>query len=442
MAWFDRITRVGRKRNEPARDTAVYPRLMNIGGMSYTRDRPMVKPTPSNLRRFAKSTFARRAIKTVKDPISTLDWEIGPKEGVDLNPELERQIEVTTACFAKPNRDDSFSTLIEQVVEDLLICGAGAVEHQLGGDQIRPLWMWPVDALSIQVFAGWSGDNSDPRYWQALGYGNVGGVQGRPIRNDELVYIRLDPSNETPFGLGAIEVAFATINRLLGVQDFAGKVASNATPQTLLFFEGLAAEDLDKIRVYWRNEVEGRGNVPIFGGDGKVTDVKLRGNDDDALFLKFQEILVREIFAAVGVSPQNAGIEKDVNRNTAEVAEDRDWRMTIVPVAKRCAMYLNREIVEESLGFSQIEFKWVGLDRDDEEASANIFEIRYKNNAITPNQERARLNQPPLESPWGDLLYVDTQIAMQAARSAAVVDDDELPQPSNSPAKPAKPKGR
>lgn len=437
MAWYDRIGRIGRRRNEPKRDTELYPRLMNIGGMRYTRDRPMVKPTPANLRRFAKTVYARRLIKSIKDPIAMLDWEIAPKEGVELNPELQRQIDVTTHCFAKPNHDDSFSTLIEQVIEDQITCGAGAIEHQLGGDPLRPLWMWPTDAMSIQIFAGWNGDNNDPRYWQALGYGNVGGQQGRPIRNDELVFARVDPNTESPFGIGAIEVAFSTINRLLGVQSFAGNVASNATPENMLFFKGLASEDLDRIRTYWRNEVEGQGNAPIFGGDAEPEAIPLRGAKDEALFLKYHEVLIRELFAAGGMSPQNAGLEHDVNRNTSEVAEDRDWRLTIVPTARRLSMHLNREVIEAKLGFSQIEHKWVGLDRDDEEASAKIYEIRYKNNMITPNEERGRLNLPRLDNPWADLTFADAQIAMQAARSAAVVDDDELPKPSNNAPAPA-----
>jgi hypothetical protein len=37
------------------------------------------------------------------------------------------------------------------------------------------------------------------------------------------------------------------------------------------------------------------------------------------------------------------------------------------------------------LGFSQLRFKFVGLDREDELANASIYKIRYEANAITPN---------------------------------------------------------
>src|SRR5213076_2596161 len=77
--------------------------------------------------------MARRAINAIKSPIAMLDWEIVPLPGIELNSELSRQIEIATTCFASPNNDDSFRTLVEQVVEDYLV-GAGAIEKQIGGD--------------------------------------------------------------------------------------------------------------------------------------------------------------------------------------------------------------------------------------------------------------------------------------------------------------------
>lgn len=430
--------RLGRPRREPHRDSAIYPRLLSIGSQRRWGTKPVLKPSPSNLRQFAKSVYARRAINAIKSPIATLPWEVTVKSGVNLNSELQRQIDVVTACFAQPNRDDSFRSFIEQVTEDLLTCGGGCFEHQLGGDEARPVWIWPVDALSIQIYPDWDGDNAKPRYYQSLGYSNVGGNDGRPLRNDELVYIKGDPTTYSPFGLGPLEVAFLSISRLLGTAEYAGNIASNAHPENLLFFPGATTDDTNRIRAFWQNEVEGQGKVPIFGGgDGSdkasAIVLKLRGANDDALFLKYQEVLVREIAASFGVSPQNLAIERDVNRDTAEVAEDRDWRQVIIPTAHLLASYINREVIAGRLGFSQIEFRFTGLDRDDEMASAKIFEIRYKNNVFTPNEERARLGMAPSNSEWADLNFADVQIAIDAARGAASIIDPDIEQPEPKP---------
>ncbi|WP_241019032.1 phage portal protein [Paraburkholderia sp. Tr-20389] len=407
-------------RKAPGRETTAYARLMNLGSIRYQKDRPLFKATPSNLRMFSKTVYARRAINRIKGAIAMLDWEIGPKAGVDLNSELQRQIDVATMCFQRPNNDDSFRTLIEQAVEDYLVAGAGAIEQETGGDKSRPLWMWPVDSLSIQVFAGWQGGKDEARYFQTLGYGNVGGQQGIALTNEQLIYIRKDPTTENPFGYGCLEVAFASINRLLGVADYAGNLASNSQPENLLQFLQLDPTQLDRVREWWRNEIEGQGMTPILGGE-EVKVHKLRGTDDSALYLKYQEMLQREIATAFELSPQNLGVEADVNRNTSEVADDRDWDGAIIPAATNFASHLTREAIEARLGFSQIEFRFLGLDRDDELNLAQVFETEYKNNASTPNEYRARKGMPPMDSDWADMPFADVEIAIKGAMGAKQV---------------------
>lgn len=423
---LQRIARLGRPKHEPARQTVPYARLQNIfSSWNQSPARPIVKATPANLRRFSKSVYCRRAIKTIKDSIATREWEIAPKDGVELNSELQRQIDQLTPCFQRPNDDDSFRSFLEQLIEDICVTGAGSFEQQIGGDKIRPLWMWPVDALTIQIVPSWNGEPDKPRYFQSLGYGNIGTQQGKSLRNDELVYIRNDPTTESPFGIGFVEVAFATINRQLAAAENAGNIAGNVSPLNVFFFEGADETVIATAKNFWRNEVEGQGNIPMFGGvDFKA--VPLRGNDDKSVFLLYQELLIREIACASGLSPQNFSVERDVNRDTAEVSEDRDWRQTIIPMATLVESYVNREVIESRMGYSQIRFRFIGMDREDELANAKIYEIRYKNNSIVPNEDRKRRGEDPMDNAWGEMTYADMEIAVAAARGTKVVDDPDL----------------
>lgn len=425
----------GRMRKNPARETTAYAKLQSIaGGYATGKDRPMIKPTPSNLRRFSRTPYARKAINRIKNAIVMLEWEIRPKKGVTMTRELQRQIDVATACFDRPNQDDSFRTLLEQAIEDYLIAGAGAIEKEVGGDLMRPLWMWPVDALSIQLFPGWSGARDEARYLQSMGYGNVGTNRGIPLRNDQLIYIRKDPSTGDPFGYGCLEVAFSSISRQLGVAEYAGNVASNGQPENMLQFVSMDQTTLDRMRDWWRNDIEGQGQTPLIGGD-EVKVHKLRGGSDDALFLKYQEFLLREIATAFELSPQNLGVEGDVNRNTSEVADDRDYDGAIIPTAKNIASYLTREAIESGLGFSQLEFGFAGLDRDDELNMAEVYEIEYKNNAATPNEYRERRGMAPMVAKWADLTSADVLIATQAAKGMAVDMDPDLHAPDKPTSK-------
>lgn len=447
MGLFDFAKRgkAGRRRKAPERETVAFPTLTQFWPRQ-TQQKFLYKPTPRNLRYFSHSPFARRAINAIKNPIAMLDWEIVPMKDIKLNSELARQIDVATTCFHHPNTDDSFNSLLEQTIEDFLI-GAAAIEMQVSGDQSRPLWLFPVDGLSIQIYPGWSGAANEARYAQIVGYGTAfGGGTVAELRNDELIYIRPNPSTQSPFGFGPLEIAFNTINNILGVAEFAGNVASNARPSIWIDAgEGVSPEDVLTLRQYWQNEIEGQGKVPItaIGGSSRSDDKTKRGlnierlypEGDKGLYLEYQNFLLRTLAASFDLSPQNFGLEADVNRNTSEVAEDRDWNQAIKPCAFKIQQHLTREALHGRLGFSQLRFQFAGLDREDEESTAKIFETYYKNNAIVPNEQREALGKPPMKGLWGDMTFADVQIAMNAARGAAEVDDPALPKGKPSPKK-------
>lgn len=412
---FLKRMRVGRRANQPQRETDLYPQLVRLGRSTAAKTLP--KPTPRNLRMFSKTPYARRAINAIKLPVAMLDWEVSPLPGIDMNSEMERQIAVATNCLTMPNTDDSFRSFIEQVLEDVFH-GAGAVEMQLGGDAGHPLWLFPVDGLSIALNPNWDGKPSSVRYEQLLGYGTTygGGNKTIPLRNDELIYLKPNPSTATPFGLGPLEVAFQSISRLLGVAEFAGNVSTNARPSIMLNLgENATSEVIQAFRSYWRNEVEGQGIMPIIGGRKDAASIPLHPEGDAALYLNYQEFLKSEIAVAFDLSPQNLGVERDVNRSTGEVAETRDWDQAIVPYADMISSYLTREAIQGKLGFSQLQFRFPSLNEEDEKAQAEVASLQYTANSLTPNEMRQRRGEEPLTSPFADMLFIEAQIASAKA---------------------------
>ena len=452
MGILDRLrgglANIGRPRNAPHRDTTAYPNLVQVGRVNQINGL-IYKASPTNLRYFSRTPYARRAINAIKNPIKMLEWEIVPiRKDMAINSELKRQIEVATTCFNMPNETDDFESMIEQVIEDYLI-GAGALETQIGGDPIRPLWMWPVDGLSIQIYPQWDKKPSSPRYAQTEGYGGLfGGGETAYLRDDELLYLRPNPNTATPFGFGPLEIAFNTIARQLGVADFAGNVAANARPSIAIDLGNIGDKDISVWQAWWRNDIEGQGGTPFFGTPGTGSaEGKSRGpsvmrlypEGDSGLYLEYQRFLQREIAAAFDLSPQNLGLEADVNRNTSEVAEDRDWDQAIKPTANGVAKGLTRHCIQRRLGFSQLKFKFVGLDREDEAATADIYGTYYEHNAITPNQQREKLGLEPLDSPVGDMTFAEVQEAVAKAGGEAKAKANEG---KGNPSKPAKPKGK
>jgi hypothetical protein len=261
--------------------------------------------------------------------------------------------------------------------------------------------------------------------------------QGKDLRNDELIYIRLDTNTASPYSYGPLETAFTTISRLLSVGEYAGNVAANAQPSFLLYGGDMDSPTLTAFRSYWRDEIEGQGNTPIVGGKNEPKVLRMHGGGDEALYLKYQAFVIRELAAAFGISPLTLGLEGDVNRNTAEVTDEKDWNLTIKPMAKLYAAHLTRESIQGKLGYSQLEFAFLGLDLDDEKNLAEVFEIEYRNNGTTPDEYRESRGRAPLKSMWGKLTKADADIATKAAQGAATVDDPDLPagKPASNQAK-------
>ena len=160
------------------------------------------KPTAANLRRFAETPVARRAINCIKDRIACMEWRIEARPGVDAKGYAAQRAAAITRALETPNESDSFRTLIEQVIEDVLVGGFGAAEIEITGDAAMPVRLYPVDGASIQVNAQWKGDANEPRYAQVTG--KLGSAGSTPLRDDELMYVRLNPRSHTVFGLGKV----------------------------------------------------------------------------------------------------------------------------------------------------------------------------------------------------------------------------------------------
>src|SRR5438128_1541509 len=209
---------------EGKRRTVPLPSILNTYG---PRPDAYPKPSPANLRRFAETPVARKAINTIKDQIAGMRWRIQPRPGRgEQLPDADLHIRILTDNFDAPNPDDSFRSLTEQVLEDVIVGGFGAIEVESTGDPEHPLSLWPVDGATIRIKGDWDGLPGSPHYVQVT---NRYGAQAQvPLNDDELIYIRLNPRTHTPFGLGRLEVAFETVNAFLGANRYAARISERS----------------------------------------------------------------------------------------------------------------------------------------------------------------------------------------------------------------------
>jgi Phage portal protein len=357
----------------------------------------MPKPTPVNLRRFSETPVARKAINTIKDRIAGMRWRIQLRPGHELldQADSEARVRILTANLEAPNPDDSFRSLAEQVLEDVIVGGFGVLEVEKTDDPQQPLVLWPVDGATIRMKTDWDGLPGSPRYVQVTG---KSGPEGNIVLNDdELIYIRLNPRTFTPFGLGRLEVAFEAVNAFLGAHRYAGKLASNSVVEYALWLQGLTPEHHERLIRWWQDEIEGTGRVPILSVESKPEVLRFGGGTDADLRLQWQEFLLRVIADAFDLPPQSLGLERDVNRSTAAEMSDQAFQQAIVPTARLFAEYLTRGTISKKLGWNDLEFVFTDVDASgDEMEEAQIQAILLQNGVLTVNEVRRMRGLPAL----------------------------------------------
>ena len=391
--------RASRENGQGERKTALLPSIFGPARFG-TTPQALMKPSPANLRRFAETPVARRAINLVKDKIASMDWQVRVRRGYTPGAvaDAERRANALRLALEEPNSADSFRTLWEQVIEDVLVGGFGAVEMETTGDPARPFNLWAVDGATIQIDPAWKGDPAQPRYAQQTGA--VGPKSLIPLLDDELIYIRLNPRSHTPFGLGRLEVAFETITQFLGANRYAGRLASNSVVQYALWLNEATPEQHDRLIRWWQDEIEGTGRVPILSCEQKPEVLRFAGGTDADLHIAWQEFLLRMIANAFDLPPMLLGLVQDVNKSSASELADEAFAIAIVPVAKLVAEHITRDLFAKRLGWREFEFCFNELESRDEMEELEIQIQLLSAKVITVAEVREMRGLTPL--PAGD----------------------------------------
>ena len=203
-----------------------------------------------------------------------------------------RRLAVCERVLEQPNPQDSFRTLLEPVLEDIIVGGFGAAEIE------------PTETLPPGL-CGCGPSMARQWRWMRSGTVTVGSLRGMcrrrsdaasgvPLLDRELMYVRLNPRTHTPFGLGRLEVAFETMNQFLSANRYAGKLASNSVVQYALWLDEATPQQHERLIRWWQDEVEGTGQVPDpVDSANKPEVLRFAGGTDADLRLQWQEFLLR-----------------------------------------------------------------------------------------------------------------------------------------------------
>jgi phage portal protein BeeE len=261
------------------------------------------------------------------------------------------------------------------------------------GDPERPALLWPVDGASIRINGKWDGSPETSRYAQCLPGQIDSGVD---LRDDQLMYIRMNPRSFTPFGLGPLEVAFETINQFLAAHRFAGKLAANSVAQYALWLNEATPAQHDRLIRWWQDEIEGTGRVPLISTEQKPEVLRFAQGTDADLRLEWQRFLIRMVANAFGLPPLLLGLEGDVNRSTAGELADEAFRGAISPLAQLVAGHITRDLFSKCIGWREFEFVFNDLSARDEETELAVQVKLLQAGVLTVDEVRAMRGYGPL----------------------------------------------
>jgi HK97 family phage portal protein len=335
-------------------------------------------------------------MNVIKDRVAAMDWQVRVRRGCAPGDpsETSRRLGALRLTLEEPNATDSFRTLIEQVIEDALTGGFGAIEMEATGDGERPALLWPVDGSTIRVNAKWDGQVESPRYAQVTtGQLESSGIE---LWDDQLMYIRMNPRSFTPFGLGPLEVAFETVNQFLSAHRFAGKLAANSVAQYALWLNEATPAQHDRLIRWWQDEIEGTGRVPLLSSEQKPEVLRFAQGTDADLRLAWQEFLIRMVANAFGLPPLLLGLESDVNRSTAQELADEAFRGAISPMAHLLGEHITRDLFGKCIGWREFEFVFNDLNARDENTELAVQVQLLQAGVLTVDEVRAMRGLGPL----------------------------------------------
>ena len=352
-------------------DYDIGPYARGVGSVQMTRRSVM------QLRKWSRSNpWIRAAINLRRTQVSRAKWDIVSLDGEEIRG-TTRKISQIKELLRTPNRRmDSWRSLIEPVVEDILVLDQGAIEViQSRGGAIGIEGAKPVaeliarDGGSIAFNNDWTGEtDNDPRYYEIDQTGRI----SRKFKNHELICFISNPVTYSPIGLSPLEVLADTIEADLTAAAYNAKAVSAAAPPGVLHLgEGIRADQVDAFKAYWDTEISGRSQIAITGGGKGVQWIPLASSNRDMQFMEWQIYLARKICAVFAVQPQDIGITMDVNRASADVGAAFTQDVGIAPLLDLISEYMTREIIWRY--DKNLRFVYTEVGRESQGAMADYY---------------------------------------------------------------------
>lgn len=348
-----------------------------------------------------RSEALRTAINWRKQQVSQANWHIVRTDDPKKAPNPKVEAAVRSLLNVVNSKRESMRSLLDMVVEDILILDAGCIEKEFTvGGMVK--YLWAVDGATITPDPDWDGrDDHAVRYRQW-----IDGRMTAELRNEQLIYIMQNPTTHRVFGWSPVETLVNVIEAELYGEKYDYELLRKAAPPGIMDLGGgLGDEQVAAFREYWKSEILGTGDTPIMGGGDPnrkpLTWSKFGWSPAEMQRDAYKSWLINKIAFVFQIDKTIFGLVDDVNRSTSNTMSERTDQ-GFVTLARLVSEYFTREIVwhfDENHGF-----EFTDLTLRDPLTQAKIDQIYSQIGVVTPNQLRAeRFGWDPVE--WGEAPY-------------------------------------
>jgi len=413
------------------RGASVAPFASTFGLFGY-EDR---RQASSVLRRFADTNeWVRVAINRRKRQISQARWTIvridNPQKPAD-----PRIVRLLSDLFRTINKKrESLRSLLDQVLEDLLILDAGTIELErtLGGQIVA---LHAVDGATIRPDRHWTGEiRNAPRYHQEIDGRIVGS-----FTNEQLCYMMANPRTTSAVGYSPVEWLVRIIEAELYGETYDFDMLKQTAPAGIFDLgAGIDPADVEAFQERYEAEIAGTKKIAFFGGgedSGRKSQfVKFQNTAAEMQRQEYKKWLATKIAAVfemdLGVFNLTAEIHRSIGEKQQSLTDDGHRAY-----GRLVEEFFTREIVWAFDASHEHAFQLADLNARDAAAQASLDEAAIRDGYTTPNRIIARdgLGDP---IPGGDLFYLPGKGPYTGASTLGSKPDDEgaLPVDGKPPA--------
>lgn len=317
---------------------------------------------------YQRNPWVKKCIDHISNTAANLEWHIVPKDEylLDFKTDLHMQVahEWATQVFTRRNTlKQSFRDMIKMLIRDLKVMDAAALE-KARDTHGRIVGLKVVDAATIRVDTDAHGQIL--KYYQELRGSNIQGLFAQPYNvygyrdkkglsliefdPEELIYLKLNPRSEGPYGSSPIaslvDAIYADLSTDINLFNFLQTGGVNLGFMTI--GREIDNDVAERIREKFRQSLTpgNRYDFPIVAHSEEVKWNPMQMNNQEAQMAELQVELRNKILAVLSIPPNELGLTGS-SRGQVYSQQDVFWGNCILPMMNAVAEKFTDEIIAE-----------------------------------------------------------------------------------------------